>query len=240
MPNFNFTGRQGISFCLYLLVIMVVAYGVRQTFFASHSGNLPNTVATAQKLNPAIDNSPSKTTVQQTIVLAGGCFWGVEAVFEKLQGVTLVVSGYTGGSADRANYDAVSSGSTGHAEAVQITYDPHQISLGQLLKVFFVVAHDPTEIDRQGPDQGTQYRSAIFFADAEQQQVAQAYINQLEREKIFARPIATKLTALTKFYPAEAYHQDFIDHNPLYPYVVVNDLPKLDRLQQQFPELVRR
>jgi peptide-methionine (S)-S-oxide reductase len=134
----------------------------------------------------------------------------------------------------------VSGGATGHAEVVQITYDPQQISLGQLLKVFFAVAHDPTEVDRQGPDQGTQYRSAIFFADAEQQKVAQAYITQLNQTKIFSLPIATKLTALTKFYPAEEHHQDFIVHNPTYPYVVVHDLPKLDRLQQQFPELVKR
>jgi peptide-methionine (S)-S-oxide reductase len=241
MSNLNLTGRRGITFCLSLLLIIAVAYGVKQTIFASSPANSTNTLGTKSQLTPAIDSSASgKTTGKQTIVLAGGCFWGVEAVFEKLQGVSTVVSGYAGGSAETANYGAVSSGATGHAEVVQITYDPQQISLGQLLKVFFAVAHDPTEVDRQGPDQGTQYRSAIFFADAKQQKVAKAYIAQLNQGKVFSRPIATKLTALTKFYPAEEHHQDFIAHNPTYPYVVVHDLPKLDQLQQQFPELVKR
>ncbi len=217
---------------------MAIAYGVKQTMFANSPANSTNVLGTKPQLNPSITSGVSEG--QQAIVLAGGCFWGVEGVFEKLQGVSTVVSGYAGGSAETANYGAVSGGATGHAEVVQITYDPQQISLDQLLKVFFVVAHDPTEVDRQGPDQGTQYRSAIFFADAEQQQVAQAYINQLNQTKVFSQPIATKLTALTKFYPAEEHHQDFIAHNPTYPYVVVHDLPKLDRLQQKFPELVKR
>jgi peptide-methionine (S)-S-oxide reductase len=241
MSNLNLTGRRGITFCLSSLLIIAVAYGVKKTIFASSPVNSTNTLGAKSQLTPTIDSSAStKTTGKQTIVLAGGCFWGVEAVFEKLQGVSTVVSGYAGGNAETANYGAVSGGATGHAEAVQITYDPQQISLGQLLKVFFAVAHDPTEVDRQGPDQGTQYRSAIFFADAEQQKIAQAYITKLNQGKVFSRPIATKLTALTKFYPAEEHHQDFIAHNPTYPYVVVHDLPKLDQLQQQFPELVKR
>ena len=249
MSNLNLTSRRSLTFCLSLLLIIAIAYGVKQTIFAGSPANLTNVLGTKPQLNPsitsavneAIDSSLStKATGKQTIVLAGGCFWGVEAVFEKLQGVSTVVSGYAGGSAETANYGAVSGGATGHAEAVQITYDPQQISLGQLFKLFFVVAHDPTEVDRQGPDQGTQYRSAIFFADTEQQKVAQAYISQLNQAKIFSQPIATKLTALTKFYPAEEHHQDFIAHNPTYPYVVVHDLPKLDRLQKQFPELVKR
>jgi peptide-methionine (S)-S-oxide reductase len=237
MSHLNLTSRRGITICMSLLLLIAVAYGVKQTIFASHPSSLTSTVATKPQLNPSIATSKIG---QKTIVLAGGCFWGVEAVFEKLQGVSNVVSGYAGGSADTANYGAVSGGATGHAEAVQITYDPQKISIGQLLQVFFAVAHNPTEIDRQGPDRGSQYRSAIFFADAEQQQVAQAYITQLNQSKSFSQPIATKLTALTKFYPAEEHHQNFIDRNPTYPYVVVHDLPKLDRLRQQFPELVKQ
>jgi peptide-methionine (S)-S-oxide reductase len=202
----------------------------------------PSTAA-AQKIKmiePAIDLPATKVKRAQTIVLAGGCFWGLEAVFEQLKGVSGVVSGFSGGSAADAHYDLVSKGKTDHAEVVKITYDPNQISLGQLLKIYFFIAHDPTQIDRQEPDHGKQYRSAIFFANAEQQRVAKAYIDQLNQSKIFSQPIATQLVALTKFYQAEDYHQDFIDRNPAYPYVVVNDLPKLDRLKQQFPKLVRQ
>ncbi|HEY9640732.1 MAG TPA: peptide-methionine (S)-S-oxide reductase MsrA, partial [Coleofasciculaceae cyanobacterium] len=170
---------------------------------------------------------------------AGGCFWGMEAVFEHLKGVTDVVSGFSGGNADTAHYEQVSLGDTGHAEAVKITYDPAQISYGQLLKVYFSVAHDPTELNRQGPDAGTQYRSAIFFANDQQKQVAQDYINQLNNAHIFKQPIVTQLTPLNGFYAAEEYHQNFIDRNPNYPYVVIYDLPKLDQLRQQFPNLYK-
>ncbi len=190
-------------------------------------------------LDPAIDLPAPKAKGSQTIVLAGGCFWGVEAVFEQLKGVSGVVSGFSGGSAADAHYDVVSKGKTSHAEAVKITYNPNQISLGQLLKIYFFIAHDPTQVDRQEPDQGKQYRSAIFFNSPDEQRVSKAYINQLNQSNIFSQPIATQLVALNKFYPAEDYHQDFIDRNPAYPYVVVNDLPKLDRLKQQFPKLVR-
>jgi peptide-methionine (S)-S-oxide reductase len=240
MFNLQLTGRQGIAFGVSLLLIIAMVYGVKQTIFADHAVNLTSTVATKQQLNPLIDIPPGKTTGEETIVLGGGCFWGVEGVFEKLQGVSNVVSGYAGGTADMANYPAVSNGSTGHAEVVQVTYNPQQISFGQLLKIFFVVAHDPTQIDRQGPDQGTQYRSEIFVSNSEQQRVAQAYIDQLSQSKTFAQPITTKLTALTKFYPAEEYHQNFMVQNPNYPYIVVHDRPKIDRLQQEFPELVKR
>ncbi len=240
LSNFKFTGRQGIAVGISVLLIIAIAYGVNQTIFASRPGNLTNTLAIKKQLNPQADILPGKTTGQQTIVLAGGCFWGVEGVFEKLQGVSSVVSGYAGGNAATANYSAVSRGATGHAEVVQVTYDPQQISFGQLLKIFFMVAHDPTQIDRQGPDQGTQYRSEIFVADAEQQRVAQAYIDQLSQAKIFDQPIATKLTNLTKFYPAEDYHQDFMVQNPNYPYILVHDRPKIDQLQRDFPELVKR
>ena len=188
---------------------------------------------------PAIDLPAPKVRGTQTIVLAGGCFWGLEAVFEQLKGVSSVVSGFSGGSAADAHYDTVSHGATGHAEAVKITYDPRQISFGQLLKIYFFVAHDPTQVNRQEPDQGTQYRSAIFFANADQQRVSKAYIDQLNQSHIFSPPIEYQLVALTKFYPAEDYHQNFIDRHPNYPYVVVNDLPKIDRLKQQFPKLVR-
>lgn len=175
----------------------------------------------------------------QTIVLAGGCFWGVEGVFERLKGVSNVVSGYAGGSAKDATYERIGTGQTGHAEAVQITYDPSKISYGQLLKVYFAVAHDPTQLNQQGPDSGTQYRSAIFFSDVSQKQVAQAYINQLNKARVFKTAIATQLSPLTQFYAAEEYHQNFIARNPKYPYVVIHDLPKIKALQTQFPEFYK-
>ncbi len=175
----------------------------------------------------------------RTVVLAGGCFWGLEGVFEKLKGVSNVVSGYSGGKKETAIYAVVSTGLTGHAESVQITYDPQQISYGQLLKVFFAIAHDPTQRNRQGNDIGSQYRSAIFFANADEQKVAQSYIEKLNQSKVFDKPIATQLTALDRFYPAEEHHQDFMRLNPNYPYVVVHDLPKIERLKQQFSQWVK-
>jgi peptide-methionine (S)-S-oxide reductase len=185
-------------------------------------------------------NIPASTVKgEQTLVLAGGCFWGMEAVFEHLKGVSNVVSGFSGGSANTAHYETVSTGQTEHAESVKITYDPSQISYGQLLKVFFSVAHDPTQLNRQGPDSGTQYRSAIFFSNQAQKQIAQAYITQLNQAHIFPQPIVTQLAPLNEFYAAEDYHQDFIAHNPNYPYVVINDLPKLNQLKQQFAALYR-
>jgi peptide-methionine (S)-S-oxide reductase len=173
-------------------------------------------------------------------VLAGGCFWGVEAVFERLKGVKDVVSGFAGGSKGSAHYEMVSSGATGHAEAVRITYDPSQITYEQLLKVFFVVAHDPTQLNRQGPDEGPQYRSAIFYADTRQQAIADAFIKHLNDAKVFPKAVVTTVVPLEGFYPAEAYHQDFVRKNPRYPYVVHNDLPKLEYLEKTFPELVVR
>jgi len=183
---------------------------------------------------PIID-PPSPT---QTAVLAGGCFWGVEAVFERLNGVTDVVSGYAGGQQSTAHYEVVGTGRTGHAESVQITYDPSVISYGKLLQVFFSVAHDPTQLNRQGPDQGTQYRSAIFYASDDQKRVAEAYIQQLTAAKVFKRPIVTQVTPLQGFYAAEDYHQDYIAHNPGNPYVIYNDLPKLAELSKRYPDLV--
>jgi peptide-methionine (S)-S-oxide reductase len=179
------------------------------------------------------------TPATQQVVLAGGCFWGMEAVFESLKGVSSAVSGYAGGSQNTAHYEIVSTGETGHAESVEITYDPAQISFQQLLTVFFLVAHDPTELNRQGPDEGTQYRSAIFFTTDAQRQTAAAYMSQLARDHVFSKPIVTELVPLQAFYAAENYHQHFVARNPYYPYVVVNDLPKLAQLRKQYPQLVK-
>jgi peptide-methionine (S)-S-oxide reductase len=190
--------------------------------------------------DPARDIAVSGTGTQQTAVLAGGCFWGVEAVFEQLDGVNDVVSGFAGGNKASAHYEMVSTGTTGHAESVQITYDPAKVTYGQLLKVFFAVAHDPTELNRQGPDEGTQYRSAIFYSTPDQKTVAESYIHQLDDAKLFRRRIVTEVTALNGFFPAEAYHQNFLDRNPTYPYIVYNDLPKLEHLKKEFPELLKR
>ena len=188
---------------------------------------------------PVVKSSIVATQGKQVAVFAGGCFWGVEAVFEHVKGVTNVVSGFSGGSSATASYDKVSGGDTGHAEAVEVTYDPKQVSYGQLLKVFFAVAHDPTQRDRQGPDWGSQYRSAIFFVNNDQKKVAESYIKQLNQKKVFPNPIVTEVSALNAFYPAEEYHQNFIQHNPTYPYVVVHDLPKLEQLKKQFPDFYR-
>ena len=196
-------------------------------------------VAASRFPDPAVDPPPAAAGTQ-TAVLAGGCFWGVEAVFDRLTGVSNVVSGFAGGSKWNAHYEVVSTGTTGHAESVQITYDPQKISYGTLLKVFFSVAHDPTELNRQGPDEGTQYRSSIFYTTPEQKRVAESYIQQLDAAKIFHDRIVTKVVPLEGFYAAEAYHQHFLDHNRSYPYIVYNDLPKLDHLQKEFPELLKR
>jgi peptide-methionine (S)-S-oxide reductase len=189
---------------------------------------------------PATD-IPAPTAKQMaTAVFAGGCFWGIEGVYEHVKGVKAAVSGYAGGEKSTAHYDLVSSGETGHAESVQVTYDPAQISYGKLLQIFFAVAHDPTELDRQGPDEGTQYRSAIFYSSEEQQRVATAYIAQLAAAKAFSKPIVTQVTPLKGFYPAEEYHQHFLERNPTYPYIVYNDLPKIAQLKRRFPELVTK
>ena len=187
---------------------------------------------------PALDN-PLSAGSPQTAVLSGGCFWGVQAVFQRLKGVQRAVSGYSGGEARTAEYETVSSGRTGHAESVQITFDPAQISYGQILQVFFSVVHDPTQLNRQGPDSGTQYRSEIFYASDRQKEIASAYIAQLDKARRFSRPIVTRVDPLKGFYPAEAYHQDFLLKHPSDPYIVINDLPKVRNLQQTFPTLYR-
>ena len=186
---------------------------------------------------PAADSSHAPGSMQ-TAVLAGGCFWGMEAVFESLKGVSNVVSGFAGGSALTAHYEVVSTGVTGHAESVQITYDPQQISYHQLLEVYFKVAHDPTELNRQGPDEGTQYRSAIFYANDQQRSEAQSTIHELTVAKTFQAPIVTQVVPLHDFYPAEAYHQHYARLHPDSPYIVYNDAPKLVELRRRFPQLV--
>jgi peptide-methionine (S)-S-oxide reductase len=187
--------------------------------------------------NPVIDAPLATTRGEQTAVIAGGCFWGVQAVFQHVKGVISVSAGYSGGVADTAHYEMVSEGNTGHAESVRIKYDPSRISFGQLLKVYFAVAHDPTELNRQGPDTGSQYRSAIFYSNAEQRRIADAYIAQLNKAGVFKRPIVTQVVALKAFYEAEAYHQDYAQHHPDEPYIAINDLPKVAELRKQLPEL---
>ena len=195
--------------------------------------------ATAEIPDPVVDAPLTTAKGEQTAVLAGGCFWGVEAVFEHVKGVIDVRSGYCGGSAKTAHYEMVSEGNTGHAESVLIKFDPSKITYGQILKVFFAVAHDPTQLNRQGPDTGTQYRSAIFFNNDEQRRIAQAYIEQLGEAKVFRSRIVTKVSACESFYEAEGYHQDYLVHHPDQPYIVMNDMPKLEALRRQLPDLYR-
>ncbi len=188
---------------------------------------------------PTLDTTAPAGGGLENVVLAGGCFWGMQAVYEHTKGVTQAVSGYSGGAKETAHYEMVGTERTGHAESVSITYDPHQISLGKILQIFFSVAHNPTELNYQGPDSGPSYRSAIFYANDEQKQIAAAYIEQLDKARVFTAPIVTKLEALKGFYPAEDYHQDFAVTHPSYPYIVFNDLPKVDNLKRMFPDYYR-
>jgi peptide-methionine (S)-S-oxide reductase len=208
--------------------------------FTGLAGRLVAAAETAVVIPPpAVDASAAATGSVQTAVLAGGCFWGVQAVYQHTKGVTKALSGYAGGQKDTAHYEMVGTGRTGHAESVSITYDPQQISYGKILQIYFSVAHNPTELNRQGPDFGTQYRSAIFYADEEQKRIASAYIAQLQQAHVFGSSIVTKLEPLAGFYAAEDYHQDFLVLHPSYPYIVFNDLPKLDNLKQLFPDYYR-
>jgi peptide-methionine (S)-S-oxide reductase len=217
------------SVALVAIPAALVLFGARLMSGGAPAASLPD---------PALD--APRAGAEQTAVFAGGCFWGIEAVFEHLKGVKSAVSGYAGGSTPAPTYESVSSGTTGHAEAVQVVFDPSVISYGQLLKVFFSVAHDPTQKNRQGPDVGTQYRSAIFYVTDEQKRIAEGYIRQLTDTKTFARPIVTEVARLTTFHPAEDYHQDYLEHHPTQPYIVINDAPKLRHLEKQFPELYRK
>jgi len=189
---------------------------------------------------PALNIAAPADKKSEMAVLAGGCFWGVEGVFERIKGVQSVVSGFAGGEKSTAQYETVSTGRTGHAESVLIKYDPQQITYAQLLMVYFSVAHNPTELNKQGPDYGTQYRSAIFYASEDQKKMAEAYIKQLNDAEVFSHPIVTQVVPLKGFYAAEAYHQHFLDNNMNYPYIVYNDLPKIAALKKQFPQLCKR
>ncbi len=208
------------------------------TLLAVLPGPAASAAGDAPRLLPAPSAPAPRTTsaAPQTAVLAGGCFWGVQGVFEHVHGVEKVLAGYSGGNQATASYETVSTGTTGHAESVKITYDPQRISYGQILRIFFSVALDPTERNRQGPDVGTQYRSEIFYANPEQEHVATAYIAQLNQAHAFARPIATRVDRLTGFYPAEPWHQDFMVRNPNNPYIAYNDVPKVQALKQLFPK----
>jgi peptide-methionine (S)-S-oxide reductase len=216
------------------LVIACLAGGALVAF------GFPDIRARASELpDPANDVPVAAKSSKQTAVLAGGCFWGVQGVYQYTKGVKQVLSGYSGGDRSTAAYEKVGTGRTGHAESVEIRFDPREISYGEILRIYFSVAHDPTELNRQGPDVGTQYRSAIFYADAQQKRIAEAYIAQLDKARAFRRPIVTRVDPLKGFYPAEAYHQDFLIRNPSYPYIVINDLPKIVNLKRLFPEQYR-
>ena len=218
---------QSVFFRRLKFLLPLVALGA-WSLGTAHAVDLPT---------PVVDETKPATAASHDVVLAGGCFWGLQDVFEHVKGVSHVTAGYAGGKADTAHYNDVSSGETGHAESVQITYDPSQVTLGQLLKVYFTVAHDPTELNRQGPDTGTQYRSAIFTATPEQQKIAADYIAQLQSAHSFSQPIVTQVTPLNGFYPAEDHHQDYAKLHPDAPYIVINDAPKVEHLRQQFPSL---
>jgi peptide-methionine (S)-S-oxide reductase len=211
------------------VILLVLGTALSQAFAAERAVEIP----------PPVVDSSKAAGAPQTVVLAGGCFWGVQAVFQHLIGVQRAVSGYAGGDRATAEYEIVSGGRTGHAEAVQITFDPNVVSYGEILRVFFSVAHDPTQLNRQGPDTGTQYRSAIFYADDKQKEIATAYIAQLDQTGEFGRPIVTRVAPLQGFYAAEDYHQDYLLKHPTQPYIVINDLPKVRNFQQTLPELYR-
>lgn len=220
--------RFSVQIVLFLLAGLIACNQVRAD---GKSVSLPD---------PAVDMLAPATHAKQTAVFAGGCFWGVQAVFQHVKGVTEATSGYSGGSASTADYETVSMGTTGHAESVRVTFDPTEISYGQLLKIFFSVAHDPTQLNRQGPDVGSQYRSVIFYTSDEQQHVAQAYIDQLNQAKVFPRKIVTQVVPLKGFYEAEAYHQNYAALHPDNPYIAYNDLPKVEHLREQFGSVYKK
>jgi peptide-methionine (S)-S-oxide reductase len=218
----------GVVACAGLIAVAVLALPHRSG--PAHATPLPVAV---------IDAPAAPAAGQEVAVFSGGCFWGIEAVFEHVKGVTHAESGYAGGAASTASYEAVSTGTTGHAESVRVVFDPSQVTYGQLLQVFFSVAHDPTELNYQGPDHGTQYRSAIWYTSETQKRIAEAYIAQLGRSKAFPRPIVTEVKPLRGFYLAEAYHQDYATHHPDQPYIVYNDAPKVEHLRKDLPALYR-
>jgi peptide-methionine (S)-S-oxide reductase len=232
----NLTPRTGGLAAVALFVVLGAA------LFATHEGVMPSpTRANASTTipGPTVDEPVGKPGASETAVLAGGCFWGVQGVFQHVKGVSAAVSGYAGGDASTAQYETVGTGTTGHAESVRITYDSSQVTFGQLLHVFFAVVHDPTELNRQGPDVGEQYRSAIFPQNDMQQRVADAYIAQLNQATVFGAPLVTQTKRDSGFFPAEDYHQDYLNSNPTTPYIAINDMPKLDAFKQTFPDLYR-
>jgi peptide-methionine (S)-S-oxide reductase len=200
----------------------------------------PTSSKSAPFPDPAVDDALASASSQRSVVVAGGCFWGVEAVYRHTKGVISATSGYSGGTVKNPSYEAVCTGRTGHAESVRVVFDPSQVSFGQVLKIFFSVAHDPTEVNRQGPDTGTQYRSAVFFEGEDQGRITRAYIEQLNQAKVFRRPIATQVMPLDQFYQAEAYHQNYAAQHPDQPYIAINDLPKVDALRKELPALYRK
>jgi len=214
-----------------LLLVIAAAAALLYAFGrnpASRATNVPD---------PNLDESPAVAQGRETVVLAGGCFWGIQAVFEHVRGVTQATAGYSGGSVQSPSYEEVGSGETGHAESVEVSYDPSKVTFGHLLEIFFSVAHDPTQLNRQGPDEGTQYRSAIFYKTPDQQRIAQAYVSQLTQAKVFSSPIVTEIVPFKGFFRAEDYHQDYVVHHPDNPYIIINDLPKVANLKKQFPDL---
>jgi peptide-methionine (S)-S-oxide reductase len=219
-----------IAAALAVLTVALVLFAAKLTSGASRTSEGPVGA-------PSFDAQMTAGAAEDTAVFAGGCFWGVDAVYKHVKGVKRVVSGYAGGDVANPSYEQVSTGNTGNAESVQVIYDPSQVSYGKLLQIFFSVAHDPTQLNRQGPDVGTQYRSAIFYNNAQQQQVAEAYIKQLTAAKTFSRPIVTQVAKLHGFYPAEAYHQNYLAEHPNQPYIVINDQPKIAALKKQFPDI---
>jgi len=228
--RFSFSSRVSGSSRVSAVILAIALFGAVACSAGDKAVSIPN---------PAVDATLATAKSQQSMVISGGCFWGIQAVFQHVKGVISATSGYSGGEARTAEYETVSEGNTGHAESVKIVYDPSQITYGQLLKVFFSVAHDPTQLNRQGPDSGTQYRSSIFYADDEQKNIAEAYIAQLDKAQVFRKPIVTQVVALKAFYPAEAYHQNYATLHPDNPYIMFNDAPKVAHLQQQFPDLYK-
>ncbi|MGC1483357.1 MAG: peptide-methionine (S)-S-oxide reductase MsrA [Candidatus Acidiferrum sp.] len=221
-----------------LFAVLILA-GIGVLAWASAKPNNGRANDKAAYPKPAVDVPLTPDKGQETAVVAGGCFWGIQGVFQHLDGVVSATSGYSGGAANTAHYEDVSTGSTGHAESVKIVFDPSQISYGQILMIFFAVGHNPTELNYQGPDHGTQYRSSIFYSSEQQEKIAEAYIAQLTAAKIYSQPIVTQIVPLQTFYPAEGYHQDYLKHHSYEPYIMINDLPKIASLKKQFPNLYR-
>ncbi|MGB6897366.1 MAG: peptide-methionine (S)-S-oxide reductase MsrA [Candidatus Acidiferrum sp.] len=218
-------------------ILILAGLGVLAWATAKPNDGRANAKAAFPK--PAVDAPISATKGQETAVVSGGCFWGIQGVYQHVKGVLSATSGYSGGEASTAHYEDVSTGSTGHAESVKIVFDPSQISYGQILMIFFSVGHNPTELNYQGPDHGTQYRSSIFYSNEQQKKIAEAYVDQLGTAKVYSQSIVTQVVPLKAFYPAEDYHQDYLKHHSYEPYIVINDLPKISNLKKEFPELYR-